>query len=157
MTAAAASSFGITRYRTAADVALVVAAAVGVEYLLRRRRTATSPSEDQLGDVERAAERLGPRVERSTRQRRELQVLGGIASAMVLVLVVWSASVPKPEPAVASPGGQVAELCSSAKASGLLSTDFLANLDRPGIVTAIADFRELQAVAPPSCKRTSPR
>ncbi len=147
VTAAAASSFGITRYRTAADVALVIAAAVGVEYLLRRR-AATSPTEDQLGDVERVAERLGPRVERSTRQRRELQVLGGIASAMVLVLVVWSASVPKPEPAVASPGGQVAELCSSAKASGLLSTDFLANLDRPGIVTAIADFRELQAVAP---------
>lgn len=148
VTITAAGTFGLTRYRTAADVALVVAAAVGIEFLLRRRSTATT-ADEPLGDVERAAARFGPRPDRSARQRRELQVLGGVASVAALVLVAWSATVAKPEPEIPTPEVQVAELCAYAGSYGLLSTDFLANLDRPGIVTAIAHFRELQPMAPP--------
>jgi hypothetical protein len=44
----AAWTFGTTRYRIPADVALVVAAAVGVEVVLRRRWPMTEP--DPVGD-----------------------------------------------------------------------------------------------------------
>jgi hypothetical protein len=50
ITVTAAWTFGTTRYRIPADVALVVAAAVGIETLLRRRWPIDGPDPEPTED-----------------------------------------------------------------------------------------------------------
>ena len=171
VTLTAIGSFGLTRYRVSADVALVIAAAVGVEalLLLRRSRAGADPTEDDgsgasdavpAGDVPPesattwvAAARRPTRRARTPKQRRELGLLGGLAAAVVAVVVVLSAGVERPEAAAqGGPAPDLVQLCTYAKTNGMLDPAYLGTLDGPGIDRAIEQFTYAQQLAPPEIR-----
>ena len=152
VSATAIVSYGLTRYRTAAEVALVVAAAAGIELLLRRRAAGTDDASTvpEPGVVEVAAARLEPRPPASRRRKRELAAWGAIGAVSLTLVVALSASAEPPErdqPIDAT--ADVVELCRYARANGLDQPSFIASLTGPTVQQAIDHFQYLQPLAPP--------
>lgn len=157
VTATAAISFALTRYRLPADVALVIAAAVGIDAILRRRDTAPA---DEVGasrtwptPLEKLAAKR-PRRHPLPRDTRMLLFGGGALGAVVIAMVLaWSAQVEPARPVSATQelnsDARLAELCRYADAHGISGGNLgrLA-LDGPGLRQTAQDFEYLTTIAP---------
>ncbi len=154
VTLTAAISFALTRFRLPADVALVVAAAVGLDAVVRRRTAAAgNAGAPRLTAIERLAA-TRPARRPMARDTRTLLAGGGLVGAVVVVMVlVWSSQIEPARPAGASQeptaDARLAELCDYAAAHGISGGNLgRLPLEGPGLRKTVEDFEYLASIAP---------